>query len=362
VYGEDQYIEQVIGAILDGSQLPAATECLRALTVHLIPGVAQKTASAGAAVPGFSSVAGRDTFDLDFGFPSMVQLPSICNPTSFSSSPSLVELGTSPSTRFPRTEHGMVYPGLYTGEHQRYLTGTSVAGRCYQYSYPTQFSYPKFVPTVRAFPSTRVIDYFQLSILTNPAVPKQSSWYFPLFLDLDWLSDSQTDPCLIDPKCSEMVEVRRKLHVRGRTQFDSGRKQFTSLFYPRRAVSGRAQVHNATILNQKILKKWLGQCEPDLWYTRRLGYLRMVNPSKLQRDAVTWLFGVLEFQYIYRWYIYLRCFKFPISVAVHNDTWWNQLRNYYKQRSATVKAIAGKLRARAEQRIGKGLLPELKLI
>jgi len=85
----------------------------------------------------------------------------------------------------------------------------------------------------------------------------------------------------------------------------------------------------------------------------------MINPELLHQDALTWLFEVLEFQYVYRWDIYLRNFKFPISVSVHDSSWWSQLRHYYKHRSALVKPIAMKLRARASHLSDQGLLPEL---
>ena len=219
--------------------------------------------------------------------------------------------------------------------------------------------FPKFAPTVESFAAIRVMAYFRVDVSSMASLPRQTHWYFPLFLDMAVLTQSAVDPCELNPNSPEQIEVRRKLYIRERNQFYSGTKLFTSLFYPRRACSGNTQVLNATILTQQILQQWIRRCEPDYWYMQRPGYLRMVNPVRLTKDALVWLFEVLEFQFVYRWDIYLRNFKFPISASVHDSPWWNRLRNYYKYRSSHVKSTALKLRLRGDQLVDLGYLPRL---
>ena len=201
--------------------------------------------------------------------------------------------------------------------------------------------------------------YHRVAVSSMDPLPQHANWFFPLFLDMGVLTQSELDPCELDPNSPEQIEVRRKLYILERNQYYSGAKLFTSLFYPRRACGGPTQVLNATILTQKILQQWISRGVPDSWYMRRPGYLRMVNPLRLTKDALVWLFEVLEFQFVYRWDLYLRNFKFPISVSVHNSTWWNRFRRYSKQRSAHAKAIAFKLRLRGDQLVSGGYLPRL---
>ena len=198
-----------------------------------------------------------------------------------------------------------------------------------------------------------------LCLIAGDVVPDLGGWYHPLFLDLDEIPDSHEDPVLLDPNTPAMISVRHKLYTRAKEMFFSPKKMFTQLFYPRRAVTGSVQAANAGILNKKILQSWLRQREPDQWYMKRTRHLRMVNPNRMHRDALVWLFEVLEFQYVYRWDFYLRNFKFPISQSVHEGTWWTQLRQYHKNRASTVRGIANKLRVRADQLVNQGYLPDL---
>jgi hypothetical protein len=91
----------------------------------------------------------------------------------------------------------------------------------------------------------------------------------------------------------------------------------------------------------------------------RPGVLRLVNPAALHPDAVYWLFEVLEFQYVHRWDIFLRNFRFPISEAVLDTAWWKRFRKYCKHRFSYARNLALKLRERGEKLIRRGLLPYL---
>ncbi len=219
--------------------------------------------------------------------------------------------------------------------------------------------FPEFVPLVKAFPSPRSIPYYTLSQIDVGVIPPMSGWYFPLFLDLDEMGQSQVDPCLLNPNTSQLVEIRRKLHYREQTQASAGKKMYIHLFYPRRAVTGIVQSINATMLTQPVMQEWLKKRAPDYWYMRRPRGLRMVNPLRLHKDALLWLYEVLEFQYTFRWDIYIRNFKFPISASVLGGPWWNKFRGYYKNRSAIVKSTALRLRQQADNLMKLGYLPGL---
>ncbi len=194
VFGEGEYLEQVVSAILGEGPFPSASECMRAVAVNALPHVSQKCPTSGIAGVPYDPNTDQDLFDFDHpGEPasepddgdndastvdlagsdsgsSVVSNQSTLQPSnrrrlkpglrrrtksrrpvidsasdsgSAASSPRKPSTsgkrlpGTSPysdvdsatTPRRPRTQHGKLYTGYYTGDHQRYLVPPLLADK-----------------------------------------------------------------------------------------------------------------------------------------------------------------------------------------------------------------------------------------
>jgi len=154
IYGEEQYLAQVVRAILDGGSPPSVVECMRAISVNTIPGVAQKAVVPEVQVPSFNLPEEFHTFDFDFGSPqrshSFLSASTLPHTRSVSSTPvdSLAHTSNSPlaSLSRDRAQREVTYLGFSARNHPRYLTPPSLTNDDHT---STQQTHREYIPEFR---------------------------------------------------------------------------------------------------------------------------------------------------------------------------------------------------------------------
>ena len=117
VYGEEQYLGQVVRAILDGDTPPAAAECMRAISVNAIPGVVHQAITPNPVIPSLGSSDEHNVFEFDFGFPQTQSISS--TPADDLAQTNRI---VSASLRREQAQRTEAYLGFYTSDQPRYLT------------------------------------------------------------------------------------------------------------------------------------------------------------------------------------------------------------------------------------------------